>query len=128
MIHHQLMMCQQHLRINFAHMDVEGAMGTCYDSVAIYDGSSPAASLITTLCGTEIPQDIVSSGNSILVVFSSDASVTQGGFWIEYITEPEDVPTGSLNRIASITQRHNACHCKYSIHHQTYTTNPYMTL
>ncbi len=106
------MMCRQHVRINFPHLDVEGAIGGCYDSVAVYDGSSPAASLLTLLCGNSVPEDIVSSGNSMLVVFSSDGSITQGGFSIEYITEPEEVATGTVNRI----------------HHHHYKTNPCMAL
>ena len=46
----------------------------------IYDGDSTNAPLLGTFCGSEIPENITSSGNKLLVKFMSDFTVIATGF------------------------------------------------
>ena len=59
-------------------------MGGCYDSVHVFDGNSTSARRQWRLCGSQPPEDIVSSGNSLLVQFATDESLTEGGFSVTY--------------------------------------------
>ena len=43
-----------------------------------------SAKLISTLCGDSLPDDIISSGNTVFVYFKSDGSHTFAGFRIQY--------------------------------------------
>ncbi|KAI0218535.1 Exoskeleton protein RP43 [Lamellibrachia satsuma] len=75
----------QRLRLNFERFDLEYGSRSCpYDKVKIYDGSSANAPLNGMYCGTHLPADIVSRGNTMFVNFTSDHSVTETGFRIHY--------------------------------------------
>ena len=46
----------------------------------VYDGDSTNDPLLGMFCGDEIPGSVVSSGNKLLVKFTSDSSVRDTGF------------------------------------------------
>lgn len=47
----------------------------CADWIEIYDGKNTSANVIQeTLCGTNIPENITSSGNGMFIAFKSDHS------------------------------------------------------
>ena len=50
----------------------------------MYDGYVPQFDKIEALTGASIPNNIVSSGTTLLLVFVSDHSVEQSGFKIRY--------------------------------------------
>jgi len=56
----------------------------CSDYVKLYDGSDTKAPKLATLCGSELPKDVISSGDSLLVVFVTDRSGRSTGFEITY--------------------------------------------
>ncbi|KAI0223467.1 Ovochymase-1 [Lamellibrachia satsuma] len=72
------------VQLHFIRFDIEGSSPSCYDKVKIYDGNSNAAPLISSLCGSSLPEDIITSGNTVFVYFDSDGSVTKTGFRIQY--------------------------------------------
>jgi len=58
-----------------------------WDAVSIYNGESIGWSqLIGRYCGYSLPPDVISSGNSIVVNFVTDSSVTREGFVASYIS------------------------------------------
>lgn len=59
---------------------------TNYDTVKVYDGATTAYDLIATLSGSNTPEPIQSSGNTLLVVFQSDGSVQRPGFSASFNT------------------------------------------
>ena len=70
--------------------DLEDSSSCSNNSVKVYDGSSASAPLKGTYCGTSIPAEIMSSGNTMFVTFTSDGSVTKYGFSsLYYISESE---------------------------------------
>ena len=52
------------------------------DSLVITD--SGAGDVPFTLCGNNLPGDVMSSGNGLSVVFRTDSSVIKSGFVITY--------------------------------------------
>ena len=55
-----------------------------YDELKVYDGTSSRSSLISSLSGRYIPNNIISIGNRVYLVFTSDGGINYGGFEIEY--------------------------------------------
>ncbi|KAJ3595432.1 hypothetical protein NHX12_004736 [Muraenolepis orangiensis] len=56
-----------------------------YDSVAIYDGDSQTDPLLGRWCGAEHPPSVISKGNKLLVVLSTDRNQAHRGFSAAYI-------------------------------------------
>ena len=59
-------------------------INSSYDSLTLYDGDSNSAPMIGKYCGNSIPNNQISSTNSVLILFESDGSVTEFGFKLEY--------------------------------------------
>ena len=59
-------------------------LNSSYDSLTLYDGDSNSAPMIGEYCGNSIPNNQISSTNSVLIHFESDVYVTEPGFQIEY--------------------------------------------
>ena len=55
-----------------------------YDYINIYDGHSDTFPLLATIVGRTIPDDIVSTGGTVLVEFHSDSRTGGKGFQISY--------------------------------------------
>ncbi|XP_076838348.1 neuropilin 1b [Brachyhypopomus gauderio] len=75
---------QQKILINFnPHFDLENR--ECkYDFVEVFDGDSEKSPLVGKFCGKIAPSPITSTGNSLLVKFTSDYETTGAGFSIRY--------------------------------------------
>ncbi|XP_037644044.1 CUB domain-containing protein 2 [Sebastes umbrosus] len=56
-----------------------------YDSVAVYDGDSQTDALLGRWCGREQPPFLVSKGNKLLVVLSTDRNEAHRGFTASYL-------------------------------------------
>lgn len=56
-----------------------------YDSVAVYDGASQTDTLLGRWCGREQPPFLVSKGNKLLVVLSTDRNEAHRGFAASYL-------------------------------------------
>ena len=58
-----------------------------YDWLEVHDGDNANSPLIgSTLCGSNIPQTIVSSGNELFVHFTSDGYVPSTGYQIRVVS------------------------------------------
>lgn len=55
-----------------------------YDFLHIYDGPDSLSPLIGSFYGSQLPERIESSSNSLFLAFRSDASVSNTGFVIDY--------------------------------------------
>ncbi|XP_004860031.1 cubilin [Heterocephalus glaber] len=77
-------------------MDIESAHNCYYDKLKIYDGADTHSRLIGIYCGTET-QSFSSRGNSLMVQFLSDSSVSGKGFLLEWFAVDNSV--GSLPTI-----------------------------
>ena len=72
----------QRVHLRFEQFDVQDSNGCANDSVVVTD--SHAGDLTYTMCGNNLPGDVTSSDNSLLVVFRTDGAVTRRGFLITY--------------------------------------------
>lgn len=55
-----------------------------YDFVRVYDGTTTSAPLLGSYSGTNLPPTLTSSGGAMLVVFTSDSSITRAGWEASY--------------------------------------------
>ncbi|MEO0310368.1 MAG: hypothetical protein RIQ89_25 [Bacteroidota bacterium] len=58
------------------------------DIVRVYDGNSAAAPLIGTFSGTTLPTQIISSGSTLFVRFTTNGSTTAAGWAANYTCSP----------------------------------------
>lgn len=77
-----------------------------YDFLHIYDGPDSLSPLLGSFYGTDVPDRIESSSNTLFMAFRSDASLSSNGFVLQY--------TGTFNSINLYL---------YSIFHNTYHFN-----
>ncbi|KAK6490308.1 cubilin [Huso huso] len=69
-----------------------------YDYVAVYNGILLSAPMLARYCGdVDSGTQVKSSGNTMAVVFVTDASVSNGGFSADYTSDEEAVCGGILN-------------------------------
>ncbi|XP_072466206.1 CUB and sushi domain-containing protein 2 isoform X1 [Notamacropus eugenii] len=61
-----------------------------YDFLHIYDGLDSHSPLIGSFYGSQLPERIESSSNSLFLAFRSDASVSNSGFVIDYTENPRE--------------------------------------
>ncbi|KAK2145078.1 hypothetical protein LSH36_704g02003 [Paralvinella palmiformis] len=70
--------------INFRDLAVEYARSCEYDALTLYDGSTTSETKLATRCGHDLPDDVTSSTNVVLLVFTSDISSEDRGFDLEW--------------------------------------------
>ncbi|XP_052607731.1 CUB and sushi domain-containing protein 1 isoform X2 [Peromyscus californicus insignis] len=66
------------------------SMEPSYDFLHIYEGEDSNSPLIGSFQGSQAPERIESSGNSLFLAFRSDASVGLSGFAIEFKEKPRE--------------------------------------
>jgi hypothetical protein len=69
-----------YIKINFNRLDTEENA----DFVRIYDGADETAPLLGEFSGTELPGEITSTGNEVLITFTTDAAVEGTGWLLSY--------------------------------------------
>ncbi|CAN7989989.1 unnamed protein product [Ixodes pacificus] len=69
-----------HVRLRFSAFDIEAHNSCGYDFVQVFDGSDESAPLLKIFCGVEIPGEIISSLDSLLLRFHTVGSNTNSGF------------------------------------------------
>ncbi|ETE70904.1 Tumor necrosis factor-inducible 6-like protein [Ophiophagus hannah] len=74
----------QRIKIQFLDFDLEDDTACMADYLEIYDSYDDINGFVGRYCGDELPDSVVSTGNVMTLKFLSDASVTAGGFQIEY--------------------------------------------
>lgn len=55
-----------------------------YDFLHIYDGPNSLSPLLGSFYGTDVPDRIESSSNTLFMAFRSDASLSSNGFVLQY--------------------------------------------
>lgn len=66
--------------LNFTYFDTEAD----YDTVFVYDGYDESGGLLMTWWGNTLPPTIISTGGALCVRFTSDITITAGGFSANY--------------------------------------------
>uniref|UniRef100_A0A3B4AL78 Uncharacterized protein n=1 Tax=Periophthalmus magnuspinnatus TaxID=409849 RepID=A0A3B4AL78_9GOBI len=61
-----------------------------YDFLHIYDGPDSLSSLLGSFYGTDVPERIESSSNTLFLAFRSDASLSSNGFVLQYTENPRE--------------------------------------
>ncbi|CAM9614470.1 unnamed protein product [Lampetra planeri] len=97
--------CYWHIRvpygsrvvISFSDFSVEEDAVACLaDFLEVYDSYDDVSGLVGRFCGSELPEDIVSTSNVMTLKFRSDSSVTDRGFVAHYRvlkpTRPSSLP------------------------------------
>ncbi|HRZ42933.1 MAG TPA: C10 family peptidase [Bacteroidales bacterium] len=94
------------------------------DLLQIFDGSSDAAPLLASFSGDTIWPDVTSSGSTLFLKFTSNATVNQQGWLIEYEAFPQifctnlqvfNSPSGSFDDGSGSNPYNNGSNCKYLI-------------
>ena len=71
----------QRVSMQFLAFNLEPHSSCGYDWLEVRDGDTESADLIgSKLCGEQIPEPIISSGNALYVYFRTDGSVVRTGF------------------------------------------------
>ncbi|XP_004716072.1 cubilin [Echinops telfairi] len=68
------------VELNILSMDIESHESCYYDKLVVNDGDSSEAQELAVLCGKKIPGPIRSTGEYMLLRFTSDATLTGAGF------------------------------------------------
>eukprot|EP00058_Branchiostoma_floridae_P019188 XP_002604677.1 hypothetical protein BRAFLDRAFT_94839 [Branchiostoma floridae] len=91
----------QKILLQYKRFEVEGTNDRCYDTLDIYEGDvagTNATSVISgTRCGYKLPENIVTSGDTVTLKFNSDNSGYEMGFEIIYTSFSEHAKVGGLN-------------------------------
>jgi len=77
------------LRIHFVSLDIENHANCVWDALTVIDGPATTHNLLLQICGSETPADFVTQTNATLLTFTTDGSVTDTGFAIEFTVETE---------------------------------------
>ncbi|KAG7245722.1 hypothetical protein CRUP_024421, partial [Coryphaenoides rupestris] len=64
----------------FNEFEIEQHQECAYDHLEAFDGDADTAAILGRLCGSKIPEALVSTGNRMYLRFISDASVQRKGF------------------------------------------------
>lgn len=71
---------------SFAEFEIEQHQECAYDHLEAFDGDSDKAPILSRLCGSKIPEPLVSTHNKMYLRFISDASVQRKGFQATHST------------------------------------------
>ncbi|KAI0237992.1 hypothetical protein LSAT2_011379, partial [Lamellibrachia satsuma] len=77
----------QRVLLHFERFDVEDSIGCSNDNVTLTDTATGIE--LFTLCGHQLPDDVMSSSNEMTIIFATDSSVTTNGFAISYVATSE---------------------------------------
>ncbi|XP_068614175.1 ovochymase-2-like [Brachionichthys hirsutus] len=86
----------ERVRLTFTSFDLVPEV--CGDFVQVYDGDTAGSSSVGKFCGGKMPKPLESSGNTIVVRFRSDSTLTSNGFKATFTKSslpPVVVPTAA---------------------------------
>ncbi|XP_071443305.1 cubilin [Hetaerina americana] len=98
----------ERIRVTFMTFHVEDSNGCRFDYVQIHNGNSENSPLMARLCGVNVPRPYLSTGNTMMIQFKTDASVSGKGFHLRY----ETVCGGDYSQLNGVV-------------HSPYYPNPY---
>ncbi|GLH16386.1 Dorsal-ventral patterning protein tolloid [Gryllus bimaculatus] len=98
------------IKLTFNRFELEPHQECAYDHIVLYDGDSSDEYTLGRFCGSKMPFPILASGNQMLMVFKSDASVQRKGFFATHST----ACGGHLRATRRV--KHLYSHAKYGDH------------
>merc|ERR1712004_122465 len=90
----------KYLSVRFVSLDIEHHAACQWDGLYFFDASSIASGhAFATICGHNTPDTFTSSSSELFIEFSTDYSVTDGGFLLEIsaVDEPISLPEDPCN-------------------------------
>uniref|UniRef100_A0A8C2FCN4 Metalloendopeptidase n=1 Tax=Cyprinus carpio TaxID=7962 RepID=A0A8C2FCN4_CYPCA len=75
------------VKISFNEFEIEQHQECAYDHLEAFDGDSDKTPILSRLCGSKIPEALISTGNRMYLRFISDASVQRKGFQATHSSE-----------------------------------------
>lgn len=103
------------IEIDFHYFSTEEEM----DVVRLYDGNSESDPLLGEFSGNTIPISLVSTGNEVLVTFSSNSSIREEGWFLTYHAE---TPTWCTGMQTLTTQSGNISDGSYNFNYHNNST------
>lgn len=94
------------------------------DLVTIYDGATINAPVLSQFSGSSLPASVTSTGNKMLVTFTTNENTTAEGWQCEYYSEVPvfcsglvslTEPTGTLSDGSGTFNYHNSLNCMWKI-------------
>ncbi|XP_052817631.1 ovochymase-1-like isoform X2 [Mya arenaria] len=73
-----------HVMIQFNNFSLENTRRCFHDYVRIYDGTDTISAPLGNYCGRAIPSDVISSGDTMLIIFKTDGVTEYSGFSVMY--------------------------------------------
>jgi len=107
------------ITLTFHRFELEAA-----DFLTIYDGVDTTAAVLGILTGTDAPQQVVSTGGTMFIKFTSNATNHQGGWFASYTANQAifcsglttlTAPSGSIDDGSGTFNYHENSLCKYKI-------------
>ncbi|XP_070547508.1 cubilin-like [Ptychodera flava] len=92
------------LQIHFMHFEIENSTDCAKDRLLIYDGRNESWPLFGKYCGFSLPSNIITSGNSIHLMFLTDGSVEQTGFEATITAVPDDGTHDATRKLYSVCE------------------------
>jgi len=108
------------IKLTFVYFDTESTN----DIVTVYDGETTSAPVLGTYSGSTLPAMLQSTGQHMLVTFTSNSSVQNNGFLAEYSTSPSKFcsgtvsltdPSGTIEDGSGDYQYANSSNCRWFI-------------
>ncbi|KAI1280397.1 Cubilin [Halotydeus destructor] len=111
------------IQFHFATVAIESHPNCSFDFLKVYDGQRVTDPELTSVCSSNQPAPVTSSGSSVLVHFHSDSSMSDSGFHITYATVPGipgcggllTTPKGSMSSPNFPEQYGNSVECDWLI-------------
>jgi len=100
---------QSYIQLRFDSFDTQ----ISYDFIRVYNGPTTSSPLLLVHSGPSIPPPVLSSGGNLLIVFTSDSSVTARGFQASYslLTCLSGLGDNSWCTKLPSPQFYDRCHC-----------------
>lgn len=105
------------IKLTFNVFEMEPHQECAYDHIVLYDGDSSDMHTLGRFCGSKMPFPILATGNQMLMVFKSDASVQRKGFFASHST----ACGGHLHATRRV--KHLYSHSKYGDHNYENSAN-----
>jgi len=83
------------ISLRFETFDLESHDSCAYDYIEVRDGDSLNSELVGRFCGNRVPEQILSSSQSLLIKFVSDSDVNRSGFFATLQPELDECKLGT---------------------------------
>ena len=87
------------VKLEFEEFELEPHQECTYDHIEIFDGISATSRSLGRFCGNKLPPPTYSSGNTMYMIFYSDASVQRKGFSAMHSTGENFIKYNSTHQL-----------------------------